>query len=445
MNFKKHKCCFAASLSLVAALLFTGCGKETAAAPSSQNGANLLPGQSMSELSGAAVASAVAAPVQNLSMLSTMFGVDTGCATENGYYELDLFQSPIVLTYTDYATCQRVPLCARPECMHADESCSAVLEGAAGIISLNEHLYVFLASEDGKRSILKMNFDGSGQETVAVLNSADSYRGGFAGAQEFLFTVAQVYHAENRMQTPELIQIDLTNGTIQTLEKLNSSQSWYLVGAFGETLLLKSIEQSADAPAGSQNAYESQHHTLFLYTLSTGQWTTLSSWMQDERIDVCYEDLLILYDPAAAVFSVERLHADGTQTILTSDPLPMKNARDAYFYGFYDGRVVVELGENIAPDGSSPDYRWRMFAVSTQDGAVAELTLQQTYKGVGEFIRPLAGSNGTLLVKYGVKEESRIAEGADGSLEQYSAIVPVFAMIDSTDFFSNNPRFREVT
>lgn len=435
---------FAASLFLAAALLFSGCGKGTAAAPSSQNGADLLPGQSMSAPSEAAAAPTVAVSIQDLSMLSTMFGADTGCATENGYYELDLFQSPVVLTYTDYATCQRVPLCARPECMHADESCSAVLDGAAGIVSLNGHLYVFLASEDGKRSVLKMNYDGSGQETVAVLNSADSYHGGFAGAQEFLFTVAQVYHAENRMQTPELIQIDLSNGTIQTLEKFDSSKSWYLVGAFGETLLLKSIEQSTDTPAGSQNAYESQRHTLFLYTLSTGQWTTLSSWKQDERIDICYEDLLILYDPTAAVFSVERLHAGGTQTILTSDPLPVKNACDAYFYGFYDGRVVVELGENIAPEGSDPDYRWRMFAVSTQDGTVAELTLRQNYRGVDEFIRPLAESNGTLLVKYGVKEEPRIAEGADGSLEQYNTIVPVFAMIDSADFFSNNPRFREV-
>lgn len=445
MLFKRHRDRLIASLSLSAVLLFSGCKATPPGTSSSLQEDTSIPAQSAPASSAETAAPPLAVSVQNLTMLSTAFGLGTGCSAESGYYEIDFFQSPAIVTYTDYAACQRVPLCARPECTHSDESCSAVVPGASGLVCLDGHLFVFTETEEGKRSIVRLNEDGSGRETVAELNGSDAYRSAFAGAQDSLFTVAQSYHAEDHMQTPDLIRIDLASGALQTLERLDPSRNWYLVGAFGETLLLKSIEHPGDAPEGSQEAYREQRHTLFLYTVSTGQWTTLSSWKQDDILNACYGDLLFLYDPAKAAFSVERLHADSAEVILAGDPLPVGEVRDAFFYGFYDGRVVVEMGENIAPEGDVPEYRWRMFAVSAQDGSVAELTLQQTYQGVDEFIRPIAQANGRLLVKYGVREESRTAEGPDGSLERYNTIVPVYAMIDSADFFSNTPRFQEIS
>ena len=57
-----------------------------------------------------------------------------------------------------------------------------------------------------------------------------------------LFTIVEAYSSELNVQTPQLIQIDLAQGSIQKLTQLDSSKSWFLVGTADNTLILKSIE-----------------------------------------------------------------------------------------------------------------------------------------------------------------------------------------------------------
>lgn len=441
MNFKISRKLFPFFTALIIFIAFSGCAKEDVF----QQQESSEPIQSIYETpenSSPSQEQILAIPsISDLSMLSDKNGLDLGCSTANGYYELDISQNPAVLFYTDYATQQRIPLCGRPECTHSDESCTAVIPGAEGIIHLDGKLFVFCMKQDGSLPVIKMNYDGSERETIFMLNSTDRYDKAFAGTQRSIFTVAEVYHPETDKHVSELIMVDLQEGKIQTLTQLDNQGYWFLVGASGKYLLLKSIKQTGAAPFGSPEAYASQVHELFLYDVQQAFMTSILSWTQGELLDVCYEDKLFLYNSSEATFSVQRFCADGLEPLLISQPLPLQNARDAFFYGLYDGRVVVEMGENIVTEGNGSEYRWRMFAISTQDGTVTELTLRQTYPSAGDFVRPLAESNGTLLVKYSVKEELRTAEGQDGSLEQYQTYVPVYAMIDSADFFSNNPRF----
>lgn len=443
---------------LAAAVLFAACAAGPAQNAQGARDAQSVPASNVSTLPAGAETSpaddapalsgqpsgSVAVSVSGLAMRTGVSGLGGGCASADGYYEFDQFREPHVLYYTDYATRQRVPLCGRPECKHSDETCTAVIPGASGIFEMDGHLFIVCTGENGAVSLLKMSLNGSERETVAALSSADRYDRAIAGAQNSLFTVMPVYRAEKNMQVPELVHIDLQTGKTQTLVKLDSEKAWFLVGAAGETLLLKSIGQTNDAPFGSPEAYASQVHELFVYDVPRAAMTSVLSWKQNEILDACYEDKLFLYSPAGAAFSVQRFGADGLEPVLTSRPLPLQNATDAYFYGFYDGRLVVELGENLAADSGGADYRWQMFAVDAQSGAVSQLTLKQTSGGVTEFVRPIAGSNGTLLVRSGMREQLLTFEGQDGSFQQYSAWMPVYAMIKSEDFFAGNPRYMEI-
>ena len=85
------------------------------------------------------------------------------------------------------------------------------------------------------------------------------------------------------------------------------------------------------------------------------------------------------------------------------------------------------------------------FAVDISDGSVIELHLSYTYAGVTDFVVPVAESDGVLLVKmWCASKKMMTAEGPDGTIQQYPTVVPVYATISSTNYFSNNAQYTKI-
>lgn len=382
----------------------------------------------------------------DLKMLTSSMGIGTTCNTKTGFYELDLSGALPTLFYIDYATHQKLPLCSRPECQHNDETCNAVIPNAIGVVNFQQHLLVFCSAIEGNPSILQIGYDGNDRVTPVELNSADRYDRAFAGDQNVLFTIVEAYSSELNVQTPQLIQIDLAQGSIQKLTQLDSSKSWFLVGTADNTLILKSIEVTQNKNPGSHEAYLSQKHELFFYDLQLQEMTPQRSWMQEEVVDASYGDYLFFYIPSKGTFEVNRFDGAGLTTVLQSQPIPIPDSSSLYFLGLYDDRLVVQVGEKIESEssGSAANVKWRQFAVDISDGSVIELHLSYTYAGVTDFVVPVAESDGVLLVKCGVQEKMMTAEGPDGTIQQYPTVVPVYATISSTNYFSNNAQYTKI-
>ena len=99
------------------------------------------------------------------------------CETSDTIYFLPItinqYGEPAFLQYHDIASGKTMPLCNKPECTHTDSTCNACL-------SYN-HLVFGLRIYDGKLywigtgnyglSLMRMNLDGTGHETVTVLDN----------------------------------------------------------------------------------------------------------------------------------------------------------------------------------------------------------------------------------------------------------------------------------
>ena len=305
---------------------------------------------------------------------------------------------------------------------------------------------MFCSAIEDHPSILQIGYDGNDRVTLVELNSADRYDRAFAGDQNVLFTIVEAYRSELNVQTPQLIQIDLAQGSIQKLTQFDSSKSWFLVGTADNTLILKSIEVTQNKNPGSHEAYLSQKHELFFYDLQLQEMTPQRSWMQEEVVDASYGDYLFFYTPSKGTFEVNRFDGAGLTTVLQSQPIPIPDSSSLYFLGLYDDRLVVQVGEKIESEssGSAANVKWRQFAVDISDGSVIELHLSYTYAGVTDFVVPVAESDGVLLVKCGVQEKMMTAEGPDGTIQQYPTVVPVYATISSTNYFSNNAQYTKI-
>ncbi|MEG1407478.1 MAG: hypothetical protein RSD23_06435 [Ruthenibacterium sp.] len=187
----------------------------------------------------------------------TLGTVGTGCGTEDGYYYLQESGGNFAnLMYIDYESRKYLPLCARPECTHEDETCTAYLPlcGSYPQLTANgNHLILVYANvadsyydthkEAALAHLTVMDTDGARKRVLTTLAANESLQAGIACDAAFVYVIKTA--VTDTASTTALCAISLADGTLKEIYPLPTG-THFIVGAADRNVVVKSFS----APKG---------------------------------------------------------------------------------------------------------------------------------------------------------------------------------------------------
>ena len=196
-----------------------------------------------------------------------------------GYYFIQTTDGISKIAFFDETTQEAVPVCAKPECTHSDNTCNAYLcdmkqTGSAlyltdTIYCYNGYLYL-IQCEGGMGKLVRIHTDGSARETIA-----DLFANTGVSSISLVFHENDVYayddtgHAGQEAEAEEVIKkISLTDGTEQTVFSYTGTGASIDRGrSFGDKLYFVIREYTKNKET---KAVSSDYKGLFEYNFATG-------------------------------------------------------------------------------------------------------------------------------------------------------------------------------
>ena len=354
------------------------------------------------------------------------------CATDTGYFECIGGK----LFYTDYASQKKVVLCSRPECTHSDSSCPGFLGRYAVPFFVGEKFYLFYPNLSGKEEnetacIIELDLAGGERKTIKAFDPAeDLIYGILTDGKRLYYNLVQV--TDNGTNTPDATYLtqsmDLVSGETKDLKQ--SSDVEYIMGAIGESLILKTIEIPDSSDSGlSQNPIMK----VFLYSLSDGARQDLLQYEGDELSCYIAFPLLFEYDFESSRFSVRDL-STGTHRVIC-ESLELQGGVSPAIVKVLDDYVIFES----LSDSSDETLRW---AVSVETGQCYPLylTYDLTFRGDAHhyFFNVLAETEDSYLVEVGGERVLYTDTLADGSKLQAEGYDMLYALMKKQDYVNND-------
>lgn len=362
---------------------------------------------------------------------------DDVAAGEQGVYYLG-GSAPNVVYYYEEASGQSVPLCARPECPHTDDSCTAWAPGMLYLLldvqNTAQPLYLYSSTEDPS---------GEQYPTVRLYrmaaNGADrtlcmEYRSGLvdlqmAASDDFVYFLGSEVDPATQNSVKCLYQASLSDGTLKKLKQYD--QPTILLGAYDQKLVLEH----------NNDSYLSAVADVFEVDVTTGQETQLfhyeaSGEMADDynpaphAVAYSHGQYLYILEPAGgrtAQLVRRNLRTGEEQTV--AENVPYYGSQVAEDGCFLDGKLLLTCSEKTADGMLGSTY-----AVDLTDGSWQEVTLRGgygvPYEVAGEtadhFIIPLGESLRTAKVT-----------GPTGLEETSSYYATDFYLMSKADYYAS--------
>lgn len=302
----------------------------------------------------------------------------TSSSDGEGFY---LYDEYTVLRYCDPATQTQVPLCENANCKHRDDSCTARLVAIPSTLaSYGGDLYV-TSSEESNHAVL-WKIDPESYQLTQVCDLApdlrrDTYlfsQGTLAHGYAYLNLTRQLAWQGNTVDAPVLVQVNLEDGTAQTLF---DGVPFLFLGA-GEDRVLIAVD-TYDAPPLSQEEYLQQepegNHYAYLNTYHAEHYSGISEiraytpdmtdyqpviqgtpWYSSTPSLTRYGDT-ILYAIDHVLYCYD-LASGEIRTVVEDDTL--------LDYFILDGQIVYTLGKSTTSA--------RTYYTPLEGGSISELT-----------------------------------------------------------------------
>ncbi|WP_418718533.1 hypothetical protein [Candidatus Allofournierella merdipullorum] len=344
---------------------------------------------------------------------------DDVAAGAQGVYYLGV-SAPNTVYYYDEASGQSVPLCARPECPHSDDSCTAWAPGLLYLLldeqNESQPLYLYSSTEDpsGEQypTVRLYRMSANGADRTPCME----YQNGLvdlqmAASDDFVYFLSSEVDPATQSSVKCLYQASLSDGKLEKLKQYD--QPTILLGAYDQKLVLEH----------NNDSYLSAVADVFELDVTTGQETQLfhyeaSGEMSDDHnpaphsVAFSHGQYLYILEPSGertAQLIRRDLLSGGEEMVAES--VPYYGSQVAEDGCFLDGKLLLTCSEKTA-DGMAGST----FAIDLTNGSCQEVTLRDgygvPYEVAGEteqhFIIPLGESLRTAKVTgpTGVEETS---------------------------------------
>lgn len=385
-----------------------------------------------------------------LKLVTPVDSSGVGAGNETGYYDLLYRGMGANILYTDYAAKQCVYLSSQINSTHQDEtdpSWIPFVDGGIEPFLSGDKLYLRVigmpGDSDGSGTpgkIMEMNLDGSGRRDLFTLQSGETFtQNAIASNGTSFFCLINRVQASDAIWNKSLIKIDAKTGQSETL--YNFDLPVYIVGAFDDILVLKTIEiPSMDALFHSETSSQtiaSQIHTLYTFAINTGCLQQVKQWKQIELSGACHDNTFCYLN--FEDLSVYRLDIATGDTQKICDSFPACDPEHTNLLGFFDNHLqfeVMDLG-NLQPDGSG--VKRYQYAVDLDKGEIIAQTLfiQGDEGAMPSVYHIMAETEDYFMVHYATTTKAIESVAPDGTIGTEQISLAKNALIKKSDYWAN--------
>ena len=360
-----------------------------------------------------------------LHMATASSGIGSLAAAENGFYTLETGENGrCTLRFLDYGSNHQTCLCAVPGCGHDSDSCTAFVDTSSGpapcLLFEGRRLYlIYPTSADGDipARVEVMEPDGSGRRELARFDSGQQPSlGQFAADDTCLYFVAEQTQPDGSL-TRSLWAMDKADGSLRTLLEIPQGSSFWLLGAFDRSLLVKTIDD------------RNLHHLSRLDVDSPAAPQELVSWKLSQQYGIVEGSCLYCYNYDRQCFTRQDFATGSTDELANTAGLPFEDLSNVCVI---DGKVILQASLNGG--GTS---RVSNFCLDFETGRLAELGLLDNM-GRPVVICGASGEDVYVIDQYASWSAQETFGGMVSTVERSA---PRYARIAKADFFAGTPSY----
>lgn len=261
---------------LLALSLLAGCGAGRDRAGASGTFGTEPPGESGAAQDGAA---------GGMRFISGCDGTGETAFTEDGMYYVEYGGDLPLLCYRDFAAGESGPFCHVSGCSHTDESCAAYAGPWALIATDSGRLLCFHWADSGL-TLCAAGLESGQMVRLCSFDPDEEISSEMAGDGRSLYYLVITDPGPGVVNRFSLERFDLPTLTRTKLCDLSGDESFFLVAAGGDSLILKSFDSEGGI-------------TLWRYDLSSGNMTALMQGKMEKDWLDAYEDWLFRFEGGA--------------------------------------------------------------------------------------------------------------------------------------------------
>lgn len=252
------------------------------------------------------------------------------------------------------------------------------MSGGCVPVAGKDKLFVFKMSvpgqekalgSEGKGYILQMNYDGSGKQqlkTIGYHEFFDSTNVAFDGIHMYYLPI--FLDSTGKRCGQKLMSLNTDNGKETVLEEYDNTRIHWLVGCWGDGLILQHVKKlSSDNKVSGEAPYAESQITL--YQPSSTEEKELITLKSEDFQSVVYEDKLIYLDSENNdIFSMD-LKTNTTELLVDTEKI---NTHEFFEYVVLRSQVFdYHLIFDLAGHGSG-----RSYALDMENGVIKPVSLE---------------------------------------------------------------------
>lgn len=381
------------------------------------------------------------APV-SVRLITGVIGPNSETASAQGYYRLlsksGYSDSGCNLFYTDLATCTEHILCSVPGCAHSGETCPAWFPISYGMLFMNsDHTVLYcIGNTEAGMSLWRMHPDGSARTLVYQCRAGKMFSGAVASDGENLYlglndrnrsypdptmTLLCIREREGAVTKARyLFPYDVTSSLFSAFDNVLAFSKAAGEEMFGCELYDLSTGERREIRCGNGEVFSGR----FLCASASGELLYLFEYTAGDRMNVLEFDMRT------------------GEVRLLNDTLPYFGDDCVLVTGIWDGKLCVQIADTRA--GVPELVHHYQYWVDCGTGEVTETTLTYQQGALRLFVSVLAEYEDSFLVQSGCRQISAAGDGSTASDNGDAVILPVYSVISKSDYFSNNPIYREI-
>lgn len=359
------------------------------------------------------------------------FATRTSAAgTPEGYYLVDRADDWTgVLSYCDYATMQKVALCAQPNCQHNSESCTAWLANIYNIpypvICNGKLLLIYNGSgvaEDGDAGLPQIevaDLDGQNRTTLCTFPADVILDENCILGDQVIYLLGSGTQVEEGNVFPDkiLYKVHLDTGKIETIWRQSQDEpgSSFLAGTLEGDIVVKRILVDLSAESYREQT-ATQIHCLLKISADGSRQEEILRWQQGEKLDAGWDDRILLLGSGTLS---EYLPGAGETQLVESPIFSTDGCTLVYAQGDF-------IWVNSLYGGKAEGIGGSLYQVDIQSGQV-DVLQPVNAQGNPLLVTPLDSCGNDLLVS--IMESSYL-----GAEAQYALVSPDSLRNASPDF-----------
>lgn len=339
-------------------------------------------------------------------------------AGSGAYVMEQLYPNSSTISYIDYVSCMKTPLCSTPGCTHQSDSCPSYIAQKGyfppRILWVGRYLLVAResGSENGPGMIERRNPDGTNPVELYQFDSSDYITGTYLYDDTSLYyTYVEILLDGTQKKTLE--SLELETGDRKSLIELDDTA--YIVGGFGNKVLI----QDSD--------YDTSLTTFYLLDLNTLQKSECLSTNTQNELAAVVDDGIVVANQTNSLLRWLPISEKGEIGSEKDISLSLPDTAQAVIpYNLFPGYIELD----VSCDNKVVNY--------TLDLNNETQTESQMILGEQRILYPIVGEfEDKLCVVYDIETRSFDVYSEDGTRQTAEYVSSIFGMMKKNDFLNS--------